>query len=155
MKIYLRNGRRSLIVVILAVSMLLTMISSAAASTYAVTITRTTSDFNLTYDTNWSDNSFQVLKEFAEYCPFEPSLMLAGLVYVCFDDNIITDKDFLKAEPIVNGMLDHQYGELFVMNNGNTSGWTSDFSYYSGAQTSKVSHSSDSVNYKVYFRYEE
>ena len=48
MKIFSRNGHKGRIVVIVAVCMLLTVINSAAASTYAVTITRTTSDFNLT-----------------------------------------------------------------------------------------------------------
>ncbi len=143
------------VAMVMVICIVLACTKTANAETYSVTLTKTTSDYNLSYDTNWRDNSFQLLKEFAGYCPHEPSLMLAGMVYLCFDDNIGTDKDYMKAERYTNGMLSNQSGQLFVMNDDNRSGWTDDFTYSTGVQTIKIEHSVDFVTYKVYFRYDE
>ena len=141
-------------ILLMTTCMLLLMSSAAFATTYAVTITKTSVDFNFSFDTNWSDNSFESLKEFVGYCPSEPSVMLAGMVYLCFKDNTFTDKDYMYTTAASNGMATNQYGELLVVNNGTSSGWTSDYSWCSGADTGKITHSTDSVKYKVYFHYE-
>ncbi len=122
--------------------------TSVCSAYYATTITKTPSQIGVSFK-----RDFEKRVCFEGVCPFLESLTMGCYAFCCYDDGIFSDKDYMYEISGNNGMASGTLGNLLVYNvGGESSGWSSDFTYSSSVSTKKIKHTSDNVKYKVYIR---